>query len=73
MNKREPADYTTQLYKELIQICLELGWVVGVVDTEDESLEEGTCRGLVIGEQDFLEDVIGQLQQGGEIYNGHSN
>lgn len=53
-------DYKKQLMKELIEIVGELGWQVAMPGEN----EEDEVEGLIIGEPQFVDDILNNLGDG---------
>jgi hypothetical protein len=54
-------EYKQQLMKELIDIASELGWQIAIPETE----EDDTVPGLIIGEPEYVEEVLEALDNAG--------
>jgi hypothetical protein len=55
-------DYKSQLIKDLLEICEELGWSVAIPDTE----EDEEVPGLIIGNPEYIEKVLDAVDQAEE-------
>jgi len=47
------------LEKPIIDIVEELGWVIAI----PESPEDDTLRGIIIGEESYVDDILNKCEQ----------